>query len=31
MIQTNQWEYRLESFGTFWNRPDDEALKSHSR
>ncbi len=28
MAETNHWEYRLETFGTFWSRVKDEELQA---
>jgi hypothetical protein len=28
MAETTRWEYRLETFGTFWSRPKDEELQT---
>jgi len=27
MADTIQWEYRIETFGTYWSRPKDENLQ----
>lgn len=28
MAETTRWEYRLETFGTFWTRAKDEELQA---